>query len=62
MAWHPSLTAWAGIDIEMIAKEAKAINHYLRSNPPKYDNQSKDYERENLPNKPARTTATAFRR
>ena len=40
-----------GIDIEMTAKEAKAINTYLRQHPPKYDNQSKDYERENLPNK-----------
>lgn len=40
-----------GIDIEMTAKEAKAINTYLRQHPPKYDNQSKDYTRENLPNK-----------
>ncbi len=40
-----------GIDIEMTAQEAKAINTYLRQHPPKYDNQDKDYTRVNLPGK-----------
>ena len=38
-----------GIDIEMSATEAKAINTYLRQHPPKYDNQGKDYTRVALP-------------
>lgn len=40
-----------GIDIEMTATEAKAINTYLRQHPPKYDNQGKDYTRVALPAK-----------
>lgn len=38
-----------GIDIEMTAREAKAINTYLKQHPPKYDNQDKGYTRVNLP-------------
>lgn len=37
-----------GIDIELTKAEAKAINSYLKKNPPKYDNQDKDYERTSL--------------
>ena len=38
-----------GIDIEMTATEAKAINTYLKKHPPAYDNQDKSYVRESLP-------------
>ena len=34
-----------GLDIELTKAEASAINAYLKKNPPKYDNQDKDYER-----------------
>lgn len=34
-----------GVDIEMTAKEANAINAYIKKNPPRYDNQDEDYER-----------------
>ena len=37
-----------GIDIELTSEEAAAINSYLRQHPPAYDNQSKDYVREEL--------------
>lgn len=37
-----------GIDIELTAQEAGAINTYLRKHPPKYDNQGKDYDRQPL--------------
>ncbi len=34
-----------GIDIELTKQEAAAINAYIKKNPPKYDNQGKDYKR-----------------
>ncbi len=34
-----------GLDIELTKAEASAINAYLKKNPPKYDNQDKDYKR-----------------
>ncbi len=40
-----------GIDIELTREEAGAINAYLKKNPPKYDNQGKDYKREPLEKK-----------
>lgn len=39
------IDAIGGIDIELTKAEAKAINSYLKKNPPVYDNQNKDYER-----------------
>lgn len=39
------IDAIGGIDIELTKAEAKAINSYLKKNPPVYDNQDKDYER-----------------
>ena len=40
--------ALGGVDMEMSASEAEAINNYLRQHPPAYDNQSKDYVRHDL--------------
>lgn len=40
--------AVGGIDIELSAEEASAINTYLRQHPPAYDNQGKDYVRVEL--------------
>ena len=37
-----------GIDIELSKEEASAINTYLRQHPPAYDNQGKDYVRQEL--------------
>lgn len=39
------IDAIGGIDIELTKAEAKAINSYLKKNPPVYDNQDKDYVR-----------------
>ncbi|MBQ8554991.1 MAG: LCP family protein [Clostridia bacterium] len=39
------IDALGGVDIEMTAKEANAINAYIKKNPPAYDNQDDDYER-----------------
>lgn len=40
--------AIGGVDMEMSAEEASAINTYLRQHPPAYDNQGKDYKRVEL--------------
>ena len=37
--------ALGGVDMELTAEEASAINSYLRQHPPAYDNQGKDYKR-----------------
>ncbi|MCH5287364.1 MAG: LCP family protein [Christensenellaceae bacterium] len=37
-----------GVDLELSAEEAAAINSYLRQHPPAYDNQGKDYQRQEL--------------
>ena len=37
-----------GVDLELSAEEAVAINTYLRQHPPAYDNQGKDYKRKEL--------------
>ena len=42
------IDALGGVDLELTAEEAAAINSYLRQHPPAYDNQGKDYERKEL--------------
>ena len=39
------IDAIGGVDVDLSKAEATAINSYLKKNPPKYDNQDKDYER-----------------
>ncbi|MGN0761837.1 MAG: LCP family protein [Aristaeellaceae bacterium] len=39
------IDAIGGVDVDLTKAEATAINSYLKKNPPKYDNQDKDYER-----------------
>ena len=42
------IDALGGVDLELTAEEAAAINSYLRQHPPAYDNQGKDYQRKEL--------------
>lgn len=42
------IDALGGVDLELTAEEAAAINSYLRQHPPAYDNQGKDYKRREL--------------
>ncbi|MGN1021006.1 MAG: LCP family protein [Aristaeellaceae bacterium] len=42
------IDAIGGVDVDLTKAEATAINSYLKKNPPKYDNQDKDYVREPL--------------
>ena len=42
------IDALGGVDMELTREEAVAINAYLKRNPPKYDNQGKDYKRQDL--------------
>lgn len=42
------IDAIGGVDVELTKAEARAINSYLKKNPPKYDNQDDDYERVQL--------------
>lgn len=42
------IDALGGVDLELTAAEAKHINSYLRQHPPAYDNQDKEYVRQEL--------------
>lgn len=45
------IDAIGGIDVDLSKAEANAINTYLKKHPPKYDNQDKEYQRQNLEKK-----------